>query len=108
MGAAHAGLDGAVRGLQEAAVQAEDFGGGVAGQALEGFGAVDDGHVGLGGVAEEEGAGGVDGADGDRGVRAEGDGNLRGGGKGCESEGGAEEVCEGRRGRCGMWGMVGR
>ena len=79
VGAAHAGLHNAVGGLQEAAVAAEDLGAAVAGEVLEGLRAVEDGHVRGGGVAEEEGAGGVDGAEGDEGGGAEGDGDLWGG-----------------------------
>ncbi len=60
----------AVWGLQEAAVLAEDFAAGVTGQGFEGLAAVDDGHVEGGHVAEEEGAGGVDGAEVDFGVGA--------------------------------------
>jgi hypothetical protein len=54
--ATHAGLDAAGRRLQEAAVAAEDFALRVGRQVREGLGGVDDGGVGEGEVAEEEGA----------------------------------------------------
>lgn len=58
---------------------ADDLGVRVAGQLLEGLGAVDDGVVGGGGVAEDERDRGVDGPDVDFGVRAGADADLGGG-----------------------------
>ena len=72
----HPGLHVAVGRLQEAAVQAEDLVPTVAGQPLERLRAVHDGHVGFRGVAEEEGARGVDGPEVDAGVRTQCHGDL--------------------------------